>query len=600
MGFFDWVSDVASGGGDVFTDWLEAIQEAAEEAAEDIEDAGEDFVEDMNDTWNNASRDGGFFGVVGGLLGTFGSLVDLGADVVGAVRGGVVTVVIDTVGLGAGLLVTLVSPDAGKAVAGAIFDFGAQAGEFVDKVHDYFGNVVEWFFGLLASGAFWLASWMHCARGEVRGQQPPAPRGFDDVDHIFVLMLENRSFDHMLGHLGLKGVGDLADTRSNVDLEGRDVRTSSNARLKLFADPRHSFHAIDRQTTGGAAMTGFAADWHAHLREVYEGNAPSNVNVFAGPPPEAEIAQVMAGFSRDRVPIIAALAEQFVVCTNWFSSVPGPTYPNRLFAYAGTSGGLAGDPDVLALGGAYADGINFDNGHLFYRLDQQCISWRIYHGDRFPMANTLSGINTSHVGDHRVVDPIDGDRDDFAKDLRDADSFFPAFVFIEPDYGRVRDHGYESGNSQHPWGAVPPGERLIKHVYEQLRASKIWERSMLIVTYDEHGGFYDHVVPPKAVPPGDTEWHDDLNPVAVNDPQPADFKFDRLGVRVPAIVISPLLPSQHTFDAACDHTTIIRTVCDRFKLESFTARDAAAPSLRELFLDAIRGTPVLLPEVHVQ
>jgi phospholipase C len=596
MGFTDWVGDVVSGGGGVLMDFFEEIKEAGEEVVDDAEDAGEDFLEDMNDTWNNAMRDGGLFGMLGGLLGTFGALTDLVVDVAGAVVGGVVTAVIDTVGMAAGLVVTLFSPDAGSALAGAIFELGAWAGEAVESVIDVVGNVIELGFVGLASLSFWVASWLHCARGEVRSQphRQPVPRGFDDVDHIFVLMLENRSFDHMLGHLGLKGVGDLADTRSNTDLDGRPVRTSADAALKLYADPGHSFQAIDRQTGGGGAMSGFAADWHAHLQAVHAGDAPSYLDVFVGGPSEADIAQVMAGFPRDKVPIIATLAEEFVVCTQWYSSVPGPTYPNRLFAYAGTSGGLADGPDMFSLGGSYLDGINFDAGHLFSRLDQRCIAWRIYHGDHFPMSNTLSGIHTSHVGDHRDIDPQNTERDEFARDLRAADEHFPALVFIEPDYGRVRDHGYESGNSQHPWGAVPPGERLIKHVYESLRASKIWERSMLIITYDEHGGFYDHVVPPATVPPGDTEWHDDMN----TDPQAADFKFDRFGVRVPAIVISPLL-RQQTFDVACDHTTIIRTVCDRFRLESFTARDAAAPSLRGLFdLDAVRDTPMQLPEVH--
>jgi len=338
----------------------------------------------------------------------------------------------------------------------------------------------------------------------------------------------------------------------------------------------------------------------------------------AGGASAQEVHQIMAGFASDRAPILNTLATEFAVCDAWFSSLPGPTYPNRLFAYAADSGGMADSPKSVSLATAYVDGISFKNGTFFDLLDHSCDSWRIYRGDAFPMVNTLKRVYISQMGDYRKINSTDANDDEFADDLVEASGSFPRFVFIEPNYGDFL-HDFRGGDSQHPLDGCANGERLIKHVYEHLRNSPIWDRSALIITYDEHGGLFDHVVPKSVgvVPPGSDNRHRDLQDdvrfgdysavryggiaLTHNQLNPKNFQFDRLGVRVPAVVVSPLIPKGTVSNEIYDHTTIIRTYCDLYGRDFLTQRDRFATSLRGLFTNgSVRETPSTLPAVNTR
>ncbi|GAA3431758.1 hypothetical protein GCM10018954_013590 [Kutzneria kofuensis] len=165
-------------------------------------------------------------------------------------------------------------------------------------------------------------------------------------------------------------------------------------------------------------------------------------------------------------------------------------------------------------------------------------------------------------------------------------------MFIEPDYGDVlvgaRD--FRGGNSQHPLADITDGERLIKTVYEAIRNSPHWEHSVLIITYDEHGGFYDHVPPPPAAPPEDRI----VFPHNVHH----GFAFDQLGVRVPAVVVSPLIPRGTVDHTTYDHTSLLATVEHLFGLDPLTRRDAEANHLLHLFAlpEPRRDAPTVLPD----
>jgi hypothetical protein len=182
--------------------------------------------------------------------------------------------------------------------------------------------------------------------------------------------------------------------------------------------------------------------------------------------------------------------------------------------------------------------------------------------------------------------------EDFGSELQKS-SFGPKFVFIEPQYGA---HGFDvtgpgdftCGNSMHPLDDVTRGERLVKAVYEAIRNSPHWEKSLLIVTFDEHGGFYDHIPPPAAVPPGDT-----ITASYVQN----HFQFDQLGVRVPALVISPYTPKGVIDHTSYDHTSMLATVERLFGMKNLTERDRAANDLRHLLsLQAPRAdAPTTLP-----
>lgn len=371
------------------------------------------------------------------------------------------------------------------------------------------------------------------------------------VDHVFVLMLENRSFDHFFGLSG----------RASIP-RPTDPDFAPGATDRASCDPPHEFADVKRQIAGGA-MTGFD--------------------------PPAKLA-----FSATQIPIVSQLADEFVLFDNWFSSVPGPTWPNRFFVHTASSGGLATSPSQFQSAGAVISPnspFKFQNGSIYDRLNKQGKKWRVYHGDAQPQVLAVPGMVKAYLkgNDHfRPTFGSDADFSDFATDVGSA-SYEPAYTFIEPDYAVQLFSQFKQGDSQHPLGLVSAGEKLIKHVYESIRNSPLWPRSVLLVTWDEHGGFFDHVQPPPAVPPGDIPYNKPSNGA---DP---GFAFDQLGVRVPALLISPLVPkgklgSELFPGQHFDHSSVVKSVFDNFALGApLTARDGAAPSWNPCLSAAARA-----------
>ena len=266
---------------------------------------------------------------------------------------------------------------------------------------------------------------------------------------------------------------------------------------------------------------------------------------------------------------------------------PGPT--DSLFTLP-SSGGLDDSPSgfqtaVATLTGGY----RFENGTIFDRLDEASIEWRIFAGDSFPASLAMSGMISNWLK-NRIRN-----FNEFKQNLNDP-NFAVRYVFIEPNYGNdlppsVED--YTCGNSQHPLDDITRGERLIKDVYETIRNSSHWDSSLLLVTYDEHGGFYDHVMPPATVSPGDV--------IIDKTNNHHNFTFTQLGVRVPAIIISPLIPRNMIDHTLYDHTSLLATIEELFGLKPLTKRDAKAQSLTHLIsLSKSRvDAPVKLPEPAV-
>ena len=282
--------------------------------------------------------------------------------------------------------------------------------------------------------------------------------------------------------------------------------------------------------------------------------------------------RIMRCFDPAQLPVLNQLATEFAVCDQWFSSLPGPTWPNRLFAMAATSGGLDNSPDsVNSALLAANNGFEFENGNVFDLLDSNCVPWRIFSGDDFPVSALLQGMNLN-----RLRNKIKG-LDDFASEVNKPD-FGDNFIFIEPKYGAhtfdvFGPHDFTCGNSMHPLDDVTRGEQLVKNVYETIRNSPHWERSMLIIAFDEHGGFYDHVKPGPAIPPGD---------LTTADYSEFGFKFDQLGVRVPALVISAHTSKGVIDHTVFDHTAILATVERFYGLNNLTNRDKVANDVRHL------------------
>jgi phospholipase C len=368
-----------------------------------------------------------------------------------------------------------------------------------------------------------------------------------DIKHVFVLMLENRSFDHLFAFSAQSG---LAPPNASWGM-------SADAPDRAALDPPHEFEDVAAQIGGNPPMSGFAQQSYWNVSR--------------------------QGFAPGSLPILRTLASQYFLFDNWYSSMPGPTWPNRFFVHAGSSGGLDNSPSAATtIESETIDSLSFSfpNGTLYTRLQQANRSWRVYHDDVFPQVLAIKDmidpfrLNNGQFSWLRV-----GEKQFFIDDL--ANGFDVDYTFIEPNYG-LATSGFENSNCQHPIGSMAAGEAFIQYVYEAIRNSPVWPQSLLIITYDEHGAFFDHQNPPAAIAPNDgTQNHSRAE-------NPQNFAFDRLGVRVPAVAISPWiaqggLGSQVFPGKVFDHTSIIRTVMNLFDVSTgLGAREQAANSIESI------------------
>lgn len=419
-------------------------------------------------------------------------------------------------------------------------------------------------------------------------QEPDAqrsrPSSQPKFDHLVVVMMENRSFDHMLGRLYLPDNPPPFDKPPRGQhFDGIDGSMSNPvspnyswlpstipvSRTKDYTTPPddlvgHQFPDAEMQV--GAFPTSPSPQ---HMKG-FVNNRVLNLGVDKHPP-LSQVKAPMEGFSPTEhlangdgpyaaASVLNTLANSFAVCDNWYSSLPGPTLVNRSFLHAGTSNNWVSNSH------------NWDgnkNETIFNRLGEG--NWKIYNGDGNTECLTFIIHPTIKFGPATA-----GSIEEFVADA--AAGTLPSYSFIEPevisyDYGQPPD-------DQHPPRDIRLGEKLITTVYQAVRNSPLWPRTFMIVIYDEHGGFFDHSFPPPAVPP---HQHD--------EPGEDGFKFDVLGVRVPAVLISPLIEQGTVFHASqpVDHTAVIKTLCSRFDLEHLTDRDAHALDLAEILGDAMRS-----------
>lgn len=434
----------------------------------------------------------------------------------------------------------------------------------------------------------------------------------DKIDHIVVLMLENRSFDQMLGWLyhpdnpppydkvprgqsfeGLAGKnlsnpipsyaheaerGSVPIGKAtNINIPNPDPGEEYyhvNVQLfnhvmppeNRFAPYNHKPYNLPAPVPAVPPMSGFVTDY---------------INTFVQyrkrEPTYDEYKTIMQGFTPDMVPVLSGLAHNYAVCDHYFASVPSQTFCNRSFVHSATSNGFV----------VNAPFVNWLFTHaptIFNRIEDARhpdLTWKVYF-DELNLVS-ITWLLQPALKPYRRTNFFHMDQ--FFQDA--ANGTLPGYSFIEPRL--VVNH-----NDQHPpvddflyTHAELAGEELIYEVYQAIRNGKGWERTLFIITYDEHGGCYDHIPPPGAVPP---------------DPQhPAgqyDFKFDRLGVRLPTILISPYVEPGAVIHSVFDHTSIIKTVCKRWNLPPLTERDKAAQDLSEaLTLDQPRTD---VPEIHAQ
>jgi phospholipase C len=359
----------------------------------------------------------------------------------------------------------------------------------------------------------------------------------DPIRHVVVLILENHSFDQMLGcfkqvYPKLEGV-DPANLRQNQDHQGNSYAQAVTTERIMLLDPHHEVGHVKVQL----------ADHNGGFVRDYAESYPDSTAASRG--------FIMGYYPLDFLPSLHALARDFTICDHWFSSLPGPTWPNRFFALTGTSNGRANMPDD---GTHKADLPGFfqqTQTTIFDRLNERAVHWKVYFHD-LPQTAVLTQQRLPHNAARYFY------IDEFYADARGREQEFPQFCLIEPDY-----MGYEQSDD-HPPHDVMRAEKLIADVYNAIRRhDQLWRSTLLLVFYDEHGGFFDHAEPPATIPPDDHRQ---------------EYTFDRLGVRVPAILISPWV-DRCVETTQFDHTSVLKYLTDKWQLGPLGARTAAATSI---------------------
>ncbi len=405
------------------------------------------------------------------------------------------------------------------------------------------------------------------------------------IDHVVVLMLENRSFDNMLGWLGTSDGGrqkvngvagkELSNpipafakaprghksipvgkekkmTNPNPDPgeEYQHVNTQLYGRIRPRANRRAPFNAKPYNLPSGelpdpAPMNGFVLDY------IY-----SFISIRKRMPQYREYKVIMDCFDEEVIPVLSKLAKEYAVFDAWHASVPSQTLCNRSFMHATTSHGYV-------LNSPFYHWLIHPSQTIFDQItDKQdpAVTWKVYY-DKLDIVS-LTGLQNPklwkyHASNFQYMENFESD----AKN-----GTLPSYSFIDPRF--LIDH-----NDNHPpvsvqileTSSVLAGEKLIHRIYEALRNGKKWDNTLLIITFDEHGGCYDHVSPPAAVPP------DPSAPMGQ-----MDFRFDRLGIRVPTVMISPYIKKGTVISDVHDHTSILKFIEDRWGLDPLTERDKHA------------------------
>jgi phospholipase C len=389
------------------------------------------------------------------------------------------------------------------------------------------------------------------AGGQQQGQTHPP------IKHLIVVMMENRSFDHMLGFLASSGypIDGLTGSETNFDTTGALVRVQPLATYQGQAnpDPGHTWQHVNMQIFGNAKgvddgtpkMNGFVKDYFAQQQNLGHSHI------------------VMYGFAPDKVPVLTTLAREFAVCDRWFSSVPGPELPNHAFANFGTSFGRVDNRLISVPDPTFPS--------IYERFESQGRSAKIYYYDQQSRSMAPAFLQQKHP-------ELFATFEQFLSDSRSGN--LPDYSFVEPNYS---DHsgssGIEIASDDHPDHNVLVGENFIARVYNAIRDNEaLWRDSVLLITFSTHGGFYDHVLPPETV-----------NPDGLID-EATGFDFQRLGVRVPTIIVSPYIAKGSIDHTVYDHASILATAA-KFFLNS-PRNGASKRELNSVTFDHV----LLLPE----
>jgi phospholipase C len=371
---------------------------------------------------------------------------------------------------------------------------------------------------------------------EAGGPEPTAKELLAGIEAIVVLMMENRSFDHFFGALkkdskyaNASKVDGLNGNESNLDAKGTPVPVF---KMDNFTpeDPPHGWDAVHRQFNGGK-NDGFVKE--------HEG---------------ASEKEVMGFHDRSQIPFYYWLADNFTICDRWYCSVLGPTWPNRYYLHSGTSKGRKGNTPITPAPDSVWDRLKAA-GKTYKNYYSGPVAW--YFG---AFATKMLSLNPTARMDAFFDDAKNGK--------------LPAFSIIDPDF---------TASDDHPAHNIQRGQAFVASVYKALAESPQWNKTLFIVTYDEHGGFYDHVPPPIAP-----------------DEEP---EFRQFGFRVPAIVAGGMVRRGYVDSTQYDHVSVAATLATKFGIASFGQRMDMAKDLSATIdpklLKAPAGPPPGMPTVSL-
>ena len=446
-----------------------------------------------------------------------------------------------------------------------------------------------------------------------------APDRRNALDHVVVLMFENRAFDNLLGRLyepgevkSFEGVigKDLSNPipewaedgaqngsipygiAENMDMPNPDAGEEfQHVNTQLFG-------TIDPPSNRGVLAEKMSAPFNLpadpHRTPTMDGFVADYISAFTAEmgkqPTYEQYAQIMRGYTPEQMPVLSAIARGFATFDHWFAEVPSQTFTNRSFLHSATASGFV-------VNAPYANFPTHNTGEtLFERLESRGLTWKVYV-DPPSIAPFTALIHASRLKDRFATNFLTTDR--FYEDAEKGE--LPTYSFIEPNLL----HGH---NDMHPPmsmlmpglhfdapSALLGGEAFLARIYNAIRSSSSSGGSncfntLLMVVFDEHGGTYDHVPPPAASPPNPAE-----------SPGQMGFAFDRLGVRLPAIAVSPWISERTVVNDVYHHTALIRTMRERWDLGNpFTGRDAGAPLIGPVLARDEPREPDEWPDVDPQ
>jgi phospholipase C len=397
----------------------------------------------------------------------------------------------------------------------------------------------------------------------------------DLIETVAVVIMENRSFDHVLGYRSLPAYGKLVDGQSTDpnwlahygnSFNGNSTQPFYRTDLELSGDPPHEHDDVRIQIgadfpwpNGSAPMNGFAS------------------NYATGPGvPAAAYAEVMGYYTPAEVPTAHFLAENFAICDRWFSSLPASTQPNRLMAMAGYS----------EIDNTFSDTVP-DQELVYDWCDRQVppVPWRVYH-EGWPFFMVMPRWRLKILEDAVVQDKF-RTLDKLEADLNSNEPF-PKLVFLEPKY--TDDHfSSPTPSDDHPPSSISGGQLFLQRVYNAFRSSRYWDHVLIIIFYDENGGLFDHA-----------------SPLAIPGMVADTAEFATTGIRVPAYLVSPLIRAGQVFHGVLDHTSVLRFIGQKFATNgsysaAVTTRATSGTPLMSIgdALNAVGTNPVIRTDCPV-